>query len=55
MYWELFDKMVLPILLYAAEIWGFGVNPCIEKVQINYCKFVLGVPKGTSNAEVLGE
>ena len=55
MHWELFDRMVMPILMYAAEIWGFNVNPCLEQVQISYCKFVLRVPTSTSNAAVLGE
>ena len=30
---ELFDKMILPVLLYGAEIWGYKEWPVIEKVN----------------------
>jgi hypothetical protein len=47
--------MILPIVLYGSEIWGYEQYKSIEKVQINYCKKVLGVPKTTSNEAALGE
>ena len=55
MYWNLFDKMILPILLYGAEIWGFKVHKSIESVQERFCKFVLSLPSKTTNAAALGE
>jgi hypothetical protein len=51
----LFDKMILPILLYAAEIWGFSARRSIEQVQIKFYKCILGLPPQTSNVAVLGE
>ena len=51
----LFDKMIVPILTYGAEIWGFDTYKQLENVQIRFCKKVIGVPKKTSNEAVLGE
>lgn len=51
----LFDKMVLPVLLYGSEIWGYKSRIEIEKVQIKYCKFALGVGPSAANAAVLGD
>jgi hypothetical protein len=51
----LFEKTIVPILLYGAEIWGFQNYKQLEKLQINLCKYVLGVPKRTSNDAALGD
>jgi len=55
MLWILFDKMVLPILTYGSEIWGCDTHACIERVQNNYCKYVLKLPTNTTNIAVRGE
>lgn len=52
---ELFDKMISPILLYGSEIWGYKEAEKIERVLTDYCKQVLGVPSHTSNMAVLME
>lgn len=52
---DIFDTMIMPILLYSSEIWGFDVAKHVEKVQTDFCKFVLKVPTQTSNLAVLGE
>ena len=52
---ELFDKMVLPVLTYGAEIWGSKQYKAIEDIQIYYCKKVLGLPMQTHNSATLGE
>ena len=52
---ELFDTMIKPILLYSSEIWGFTVANNVEKIQTNFCKYVLGVPTHTSNRAVMSE
>lgn len=52
---NLFDKTVLPILLYGAEIWGTEYSECIERVQITFVKKILGVGSTTTNAAVLYE
>ena len=53
---ELFDKTVLPILLYGSEVWGFSKN--IEQIEIFYRKFlkgILGINNCTPNPMVYGE
>ena len=52
---NLFDKMVLPVLLYGSEVWGTEYRKDIEQVQINFCKYVLCVPSKTPNSACLGE
>ena len=52
---ELFDKLVVPILLYGSEVWGCEYRDEIELVQRKYCKILLGVSSNTSNDVVLGE
>ena len=52
---NLFDKLVLPILLYGSEIWGCDVHKCIEMVHVKFLKYVLGLPLNAPNAAVIGE
>jgi hypothetical protein len=52
---ELFDKLVLPILLYGSELWGYEYREEIEIVQRKYCKRLLCVASNTPNSIVLGE
>lgn len=52
---DIFDSMIAPILLYSSEIWSSEVAKHVEKVQTDFCKFVLKVPTQTSNLAVLGE
>ena len=52
---DLFDKMILPILLYGCEIWGFEK---LDKIEIFYRKFlryILRVNSQTTNCMVYGE
>jgi len=41
---ELFNTIVLPVLCYGAEIWGMIKSEEIEKIQFQFCKFILQVP-----------
>ena len=52
---ELFDKMVLPILTYGSEIWGYQYYDTIESVHFSYCKYVIGLSSNAPNMAVLGE
>ena len=52
---ELFDKMITPILCYASEVWGFHDAPDIERVQLKFCKTVLGVKSTVQNDFIYGE
>ena len=33
---KLFDAMVLPILNYASEIWGFHTAPDVERIHLKF-------------------
>ena len=52
---DLFDKMILPILNYGSEVWGFGQANSIERIQLQFCKKLLGVKKNTQNDFIYGE
>lgn len=52
---KLFDSMVLPILNYASEIWGFHKSPGVEKIHLKFLKQILGVRTSTPSAAVYGE
>ena len=38
---HLFDKIVVPVLLYGCEIWGFGNLDIIERIHLKFCKMLL--------------
>ena len=52
---ELFDKLILPILNYGGEEWGFSQANVIERVHLQFCKRLLGVKKTTQNDFIYGE
>ena len=52
---KLFDSMVLPILMYGVEAWGFHSAPDAERVYLKFLKQVLSVRPQTTNAAVYGE
>ena len=39
----LFDKLILPILNYNGEVWGFSKADVIERIHLRFCKQLLGV------------
>ena len=34
---DLFDKLILPILNYSSEVWGFQKDDNIERIHTQYC------------------
>ena len=52
---KLFDALVLPILLYGCEVWGFGNTTYIETFYRNFIKKLLKLNKSTANCMVYGE
>lgn len=52
---QLFDSMVLPILLYGAEVWGIKEFKEIEKLHLKFLKHCLGICSSTCNNMVYGE
>ena len=54
-YLELFDELVLPILNYGNEVWGFNQGLSIESLHLQYCQRLLKVKKSTQNDFIYGE
>ena len=52
---EHFDKMIKPILTYAAEIWGFGNCDVIERVHLRFLKYILKLKKSTPSHMIYGD
>ena len=52
---EMFDKVVVPVLLYGSEVWGFENLDIIESVHLRFCKHILRLKQSTPNFMVLGE
>lgn len=52
---ELFDRTVLPIMLYACEVWGTENFEILELLYRKFLKFALNVHGRSCNAIVYGE
>ena len=52
---ELFDHLVVPVMLYGCEVWGFENIKDLEVLQRKFIKLLLGVNKFTPNVMVYGE
>ena len=52
---DLFDKMILPILLYGCEIWSFENLESIEIFYRKFLKYILKVNRQTTDCMVYGE
>lgn len=52
---QLFDSMVVPILLYGTEVTGFENSEVIERLCTQFYKIILNVKKSTPNIILYGE
>ena len=52
---ELFHSLVVPIVIYGSEIWGFSMCSNIEKLHLKFLKLIMGVRTSTCSAAVYGE
>lgn len=52
---DLFDQMVLPIVMYGCEVWGYENMNIMENLHLKFCKMVLKLKKSTPNVMVYGE
>ena len=43
------------MLCYGCEIWGFSVKEEIERIEVQYLKHILHLPKNATNSAVRGE
>ena len=53
--YEFFEKMIIPILRYGCEVWGFHQGPDVERVHLQFMKRIIVVKKSTQNDFVYGE
>ena len=52
---KLFDSLVLPIVTYGCEIWGYSQCTLAEKLHLKFCKIILNCKQSTPTCMVLGE
>ena len=52
---QLFDSLVTPILLCCCEVWGHEDFKIMEKLDLRFCKLILGAPKATPSYIIYGE
>ena len=52
---DLFDKTVVPVLLYGCEVGGYENNIVVDMVFLKFCKYLLGLKSSTPNCMVYGE
>ena len=52
---QLFDSVVLPVLMYGGEVLAPYPSTEIEKVHLKFCKYILSVPNTTTSAMAYAE
>ena len=52
---QLFNTMIMPILMYCSEVWGLHNTERLEIFHLSFLKSVLCVKKSTPNCFVYGE
>ena len=52
---DLFDKTVKPILLYGAELWGYGNCESLERINLKFLKYLFNLKRSTPSYMIYGE
>ena len=52
---DLFDKIIIPMLTYGSEIWGYENIDILEKLHVKFCKLLLNLKTSTPNFMLYGE
>ena len=52
---ELFDRLIVPILLYGCEVWCPMITNLASKLQLRFYKIILKLSKSTPSCMVYGE
>ena len=52
---DLLKKLGIPVLLYKCELYGYENIEIIERLQLKYLKYILGLKPSTPNVMVYGE
>ena len=47
---HLYNTIVRPFLCYGCEVWGFHSDPNIERVEIDFIKYILHLPAKATNS-----
>ena len=48
------DKLMTPILFYGCGVWGFHLEPDIQRVHLSFCKRIMCVKKSLQNVVLYG-
>ena len=51
----MFDHTILPVLNYAADVWGGNEWPDLERIHLIGCKYILGVNQTTPSNAIYAE
>ena len=52
---KMLDSLVLPILTYGAEVWGFEKLDLIDQLELHFYKLMMNFRKSTPSYMVYGE
>ena len=52
---DLFDSLILPILLYGCEVWVYENVLILDRLYLKYLKYVLGLKQSTPSCMIYGE
>ena len=52
---NIFDSVIVRIVMYGCEIWGFKNMEIIQKLHLQYCRILLRVKTMYPNIKVSGE
>ena len=52
---HLFNTMIVPILLYGAEVWAFEDLKILDQFQLQYCKMILKLKKTNPSCMIYHE
>ena len=52
---DLFDNIVVPILLYECEIWGFESLDILERTYLKFLKYIFNLKSSTPTFMVYGK
>ena len=52
---DLFDKTVKPILLYGAELWGYGNCDSLKRIHLKFLKYLFNLKGFTPSYMIYGE
>ena len=52
---DLYQKMVVPVMLYGCEVWGHENIEVLEKLHVKSLKYILHLNRSTMSSHVFGE